>query len=465
MSLAAELRWLDATSVAELVLRGELTAREVVLAAAERIAEGDPALHAIADLDIEAALARADGVSGPAAGVPMLLKDSAAYPNLRFTLGMRAFAARVAADGSPYTDALDNAGALVLGKTTLSELGMLASCESLLFGPTRNPWDLGRSPLGSSGGSAVAVAAGLVPVAHGSDGGGSLRLPAAACGLVALKPSGRRTLPSGPELGVMSDLVVDHVLTRSVRDSELLLRLTESPTSPWSTLARAGPPPKRLRIGCQLEGPAHERVGPSVLEVIGDVASVLEQLGHEIVPLPSLPIASDDARDVYFFHAGAMLDQLMVMLEATHRHPARVLEPYTRSVHAWWLQQRGRLAPTVDAAHDRLIQSWEQQLLDVDVVLSPTTPNVADPIGTLPAAGDFVTHLPTSTAVACFTAIHNLSGAPAISLPLGVSPEGLPVGAMLAAGAGEDRLLLDLAYALEHAMPWSSRHPPEAASR
>lgn len=461
MALADELQWLDACATIELVQRGELAVHEVVEAAAERIARDNPMLNAIADLNVDAALERAPRADGPLAGVVMLLKDSTAYPQLRFTLGMRAFEDRVAADGSAYSDALDNAGAIVIGKTTLSELGMLASCESELFGPTRNPWDLARSPLGSSGGAAAAVASGMVPVAHGSDGGGSLRLPAAACGLVALKPSARRTLPSGPELGVMSDLVVDHVVTRSVRDSELLMRVTESPTSPWPALALRGQSPTRaLKVGVLLEGPGGARPDPAVIDAVDATARLLTDLGHDVSPMASLAVDPADALDVYFFHGGAMVDQLLLMLAATHKRPARLLEPYTQSVHAWWLKERDRLAAGVDDAHDRVIAGWERAAGQVDLLLSPTTPRPAPAIGTLSASGDFEALLPISASVASYTAVHNLSGAPAISLPMGMRHDGLPVGVMLSAESGAERRLLDVAYTLEEAAPWSERRPP-----
>ncbi|HEX6245334.1 MAG TPA: amidase, partial [Polyangiales bacterium] len=219
-----ELFKLDGVAQAALVRTGQLSALELVDATIERIERLEPRIHALSSSSFDAARAKARGpLSGALAGVPFLIKDLLAYPDQPHRLGSRLFAQQRATQGSPFTQRLDEAGLITLGKSTTSEFGLLGSTESLLSGATRNPWQLERSAMGSSGGSAAAVACGMVPLAHASDGGGSIRIPASACGLFGFKPGPGRAVGTGVD--DMGGLVIEHVLSRSVRDSALLLSI------------------------------------------------------------------------------------------------------------------------------------------------------------------------------------------------------------------------------------------------
>ncbi len=263
------LQSLDATAQAALVASGELTATELVDAAIARIEALDPQLGALASTDFERARSRAaSDLSGPFAGVPFLVKDLIAYPGLPHTMGCRLLASQTPTAGTPYSERLDAAGLVVLGKTTTSEFGLLGSTETLLHGVTHNPWDPTRSAGGSSGGSAAAVAARMVPMAHASDGGGSIRIPAAMNGVFGFKPSGDRMAPSSPH--DMHGLLVDHCVTISVRDSARMLAATErDDTSLPKVGLVTGASPQRLRIGyyaTTLMGAAPSRVAPATVK-------------------------------------------------------------------------------------------------------------------------------------------------------------------------------------------------------
>ena len=278
-----ELWRLDASAQAALVQKGELSASELVDAAIDRTEALEPALNALSSHDFDAARARASGeLSGPFAGVPFLVKDLVGYPGLPHRLGSRLFAGQVAAEHTPYSAALEAAGLVVLGKSTTSELGLMGSTETLLDGPTLNPWDRSLSASGSSGGSAAAVAARMVPFAHASDGGGSIRIPAAINGVFGLKPSGDRMRVSGP--GDMQGLVVDHCVSWSVRDSARLLALTEQKDGPLAPVGFVdGPLARRLRIGAYDETLLGARPSPANRRAFEQTMALCESLGHEVI--------------------------------------------------------------------------------------------------------------------------------------------------------------------------------------
>src|SRR5437660_4307171 len=267
-----ESAWMDATALAELVRRGEVAATELVEAAIGRIEQLNPALNAVVTPMFDRALGEARGgmPAGPFAGVPFLLKDLAVEcAGVRFTEGSAFLRDNVSTHDQELVRRLRRAGLVILGKTNTPEFGLLPTCEPALFGPARNPWDLGRTPGGSSGGSAAAVASGMVPAAHGNDLGGSIRYPASCCGLFGLKPTRARN-PLGPEFGdVVSGLAVEHALTRSVGDRAALLDATSGPDlgDPY-----AAPPPVRpfaLEVGAD---PGRLRIAFTVRTVEGELA-------------------------------------------------------------------------------------------------------------------------------------------------------------------------------------------------
>jgi amidase len=244
----AFLARLDGIAQAELVARGELTADELLDACAERLAAIDPLIHAIPTVDFDRARA-APRPSGPFGGVPFLVKDVAPYAGLRWSLGSRAFARNVAPVGTPFTARLDEAGLVTIGKSATSELGLLGSTETLLEGVTHNPWDLSYSAAGSSGGAAAAVAAGIVPLAHANDGGGSIRIPASVCGLFGFMPSRGRSVAAMLGESDFGALTIDHCVTRSVRDSALFLSITEARDGAFPPVGFVRDPiARRLRI-------------------------------------------------------------------------------------------------------------------------------------------------------------------------------------------------------------------------
>ena len=291
--MSEDLALLDATAQAELVRTGQVSAAELVTAAIERIEALNPVLNAVVTPVFERAAEEARaGPAGPFAGVPYLVKDLACeMEGVRFTEGSRFLAGNVSAFDSELVLRLRRAGLVILGKTNTPEFGMAPACEPVLFGPTRNPWDTGRSTSGSSGGSAAAVASGMVPFAHGNDLGGSLRYPASACGLFGLKPTRARN-PLGPEYGdVAAGGAVEHALTRSVRDSAALLDATSGPDlgDPyWAPppdrpfLAEVGADPGRLRIGFTTRTPEGDLGHPDCVAAAEHAARLCASLGHEV---------------------------------------------------------------------------------------------------------------------------------------------------------------------------------------
>ncbi|MBI1956175.1 MAG: amidase, partial [Acidobacteria bacterium] len=290
-----ELALFDATAQAELVRRKEVQPVELVEAAIERIERLNPKLNAVVTPMYEEARSQAKKnlPDVPFTGVPLLLKDLlASYAGVRLTSGSSFLREFVPDHDSELVARQKRAGLIILGKTNTPEFGILPTTEPRLFGPSRNPWDLHRTPGGSSGGSAAAVAAGMVPMAHGNDGGGSIRIPASCCGVFGLKPTRGRN-PLGPNFGdILSGLAVEHALTRSVRDSAALLDATcgPDPGAPyWASpparpfLQEVGTPPGRLRIALTTVSIAGKPVHPDCLQAARDAAALCAELGHEVV--------------------------------------------------------------------------------------------------------------------------------------------------------------------------------------
>src|SRR6476646_7888886 len=283
-----------ATELAAMVRSGEVSARELTEESLQRIEELNPSLNAFVEIDAEGALAAADAIGPgdqrPFAGVPTAIKNNRPLTGKRLTYGCSLMAEHVAPYDHNVSRRLKDAGFVIVGTTTLPEYGILPTSEARLFGPTRNPWDLGRTPGGSSGGAAAAVAAGIVPVAHGNDGGGSIRIPAACCGLVGLKPA-RGRVSAAPELGD-SSLGIDGMLTRTVADTAALLDVlagyepgdaTWAPPPPRSFARAAEDRPSRLRIAATTMPPIPEaEVDPMSARAVSDAAELLRSLGHDV---------------------------------------------------------------------------------------------------------------------------------------------------------------------------------------
>ncbi len=457
-----DLSRLDAVAQASLVARGEVSALELVEAAIRRIEALEPSIHALASHDFAAARARAaQRPTGPLGGVPFLVKDILPYPGQRCAMGSRLFRGNVAREGSPYTERLDAAGLISLGKSTTSEFGLLGSTETLLEGVTHNPWDLTRSATGSSGGSAAAVASGMVPLAHASDGGGSIRIPAAACGLFGFMPSRGRLVSAGP--GMPFDLLRDHCVSRSVRDSALLLSLTEDRSG------RVGPPvgyvdrplARRLRIGFYSRTLMGDAPDPEIAKALEQTVALCTRLGHELVeaPLPDLdaPVLSAG----FFTVAGAGMAGLAASMQGMLGRPVGPddFEPFTLSLIDWYRGLPSGALERAMASFEDAGRRMRSYLEGYDVVLCPTVPVAPFALGTLSPRLDRETVIRRTEKLAGYTPIHNIAGVPAMSVPLFTAPAGWPIGSHFAARQGEEATLLGLAYQLEEAAPWRDRWP------
>src|SRR5918993_1016196 len=470
-TLADELRWLDATAQADLVRRGEVTAAEVVEAAIERIETLDGELNAVVHRSFDAARAgAAAGGDGPFAGVPFLVKDlyaaSAGDPLHNGNRAVRDVAYVAPAD-SELVARWRRAGFVLVGRTNTPEFGLLPTTEPEAHGATHNPWDLSRSPGGSSGGAAAAVAAGLVPAAHASDGGGSIRIPASACGLVGLKVSrGRTTLaPAGDESG----LSVQHAVTRSVRDTAAILDATAGPAPGDMVLAprpvrpyaaEVGADPGRLRVGVMATSPAGT-LHPECRDAALGAGRLLESLGHHVDE--AHPAALDRPEETgRAFLARWSTNARMAMRLAGRTLTEDDVEPAT-----WLMASLGDATSGVDlalalaasAAHTRELASWWAG--GYDLLVTPVLGEPPWPLGELVVdpRDDPLPAMQRTTTLVPFTTHFNVSGQPAISLPLHRTADGLPVGVQLVAAYGREDLLIRVASQLESAAPWADRRP------
>lgn len=462
---------LDAVALAEAVRSGELSAREVVTEAISRIEALDPDLNAVVGRRFDEALAEVDAglPDGPLRGVPFLIKDlGTEVAGLPATQGSRLFAEGVSAADSELIRRYKRAGLVVLGTTNTPEFGLNASTESQLHGPARNPYDRTRSTGGSSGGSAAAVAAGMVPAAHATDGGGSIRIPSAMCGLVGLKPSRGRTTGS-PDPGTLAAPVsVAHAVTTTVRDSALLLDVIAgplpgeafaAPTPQTSFLEATRREPGRLRIGLATRPRGGIDLHPACLQAVLATAKLCEELGHDVEEM----VPAFDVSDVGAASGVLMGADLVVTVEDRLAALGRDLqpgdlEPFTQVLLDHY---RGLTGTDVHRALRRAQEiGWEvgTAFTTYDVLLTPTLAQPTPPLGMLD------TMRPESlyehgTTYSAWTSVFNVTGMPAISLPLGADDAGLPLGVQFVADLGQEARLLSLAAQIEQAAPWSRLAP------
>ncbi len=473
-----ELLLRPADELAGLVRGGELSSRELVTASLERIGALDQRVGAFIDVDAERALAAADAVGPgderPFAGVPVAIKNNRPVAGLRLTAGAELLAGETASYDAFLVRRLRDAGMIIVGTTKLPEFGILPVTEPRAFGPARNPWDLERTPGGSSGGAAAAVAAGMVPVAHGNDGGGSIRIPAACCGLVGLKPARGRISP-GPEIGD-SFLGVDGVLTRTVAETAQLLDVlagyepgdaTWAPPPPAPFAAATARPPGRLRIGLALTPPVVEhQVDPACISAARDAAALLEELGHEVVeatPPWSMPGQFDTFRDVFG-------PQVASVIRYAAHVAGRAPQPSDMEALSWDLWERANRATPLDylfavSRLHRLSRVVAAFFADFDALLTPALGERPLPIGELDGtAPDADATFHRSAAFTPFTATANVTGQPAIALPLFHGDDGLPTAVHVIGRPAGEATLLALAAQLEDASPWAERRAPIAAA-
>ena len=466
----------DATAQAALIRDGQASAAELVDTAIDRIEQCNGELNAVIHPLYERARAavRAGLPNGPFTGVPIVIKDlDGTLAGAPYHAGNRALKAAgyVATVTSTLFARLERAGFVIVGKTNTPEFGLMPTAEPQAYGPTRNPWNVAHSSGGSSGGSAAAVASGMVPVGHAGDGGGSIRIPASMCGLFGLKPSRGRVSLAPSEHEAWAGLVMRHVVTRSVRDSAAVLDVLHGyETGDWYT---APPPgrayareattePGKLRIGVRTTTPLGlAPVDAACVAATQDAASLLESLGHTVED--ASPAALDDATLLESFTT--------VMLASLRAEIAEVAEHIGRAVTAddvepsTWASYEAAAAIDVGGYITSLlrVQAWARRAIawwledGFDVLLTPTLAEPPPLIGEL-------THPVTGGSrllpFAIFTAPFNVTGQPAMSVPLGTAPTGLPVGVQLVGAPFREDVLYRLAGQLERARPWADRRPP-----
>ncbi|CAA9462890.1 MAG: Aspartyl-tRNA(Asn) amidotransferase subunit A @ Glutamyl-tRNA(Gln) amidotransferase subunit A [uncultured Solirubrobacteraceae bacterium] len=462
-----DLHYRTVAESAALVRGGDASPRELVTAALERIARVDPQLRAFVDADAERALAEADAVlpgsERPFAGVPFAVKANVPVAGRPLTMGSALLRDHRADHDAFLVSRLRRAGFVVVGMTNLAEFGILPTTEPRHGGPTRNPWDRARTPGGSSGGSAAAVAAGLVPAAHGNDGGGSLRIPAACCGLVGLKPS-RGRISQGPGSGG-SLLAVEGVLTRTVADTAALLDVLSgyevgdavwAPRSAEPYLAAMSRDPGRLRVAVTSRNYLDVEVAPAVEATLRAVAGRLEALGHEVVEAtPPLPDAA--MLDLFLTVFGPQVATGIAAAEELAGRPAAHddIEPLSQAV----LERAAAVPSHRYLAAVAALQGLARRVVaffgGYDLLLTPTLARSPLPMGELHGCGaDPLDDLRRSGRFAPFTALFNVTGQPAVSVPAGTDGDGLPTAIQLVGRPLAEETLLQVAAQLESAHPW-----------
>jgi amidase len=479
----SQLAQYDALGVAELIRKKEITALEAVEDVLRRIQQVNPKIHAVltGNFDFENARTRARSIpnDGMFAGTPVMIKNLTEYTGARIDSGSRMEGRRIATNGviakhnSLLINAMEQSGMIITGITNAPEFGLIDCTEPLLHGPSRNPWNLTRTTGGSSGGSAAAIAAGIVPLAHGNDGGGSIRIPSTQCGVFGLKPTRGRELGNSPGAhgGLSADLniVSDLCLSRTVRDSAAFLSIVENKNEP--ALAPVGyvkePSKKRLKIGMILETIGGKNPHPEVERATRETAKLCQDLGHSVEET-KLGIDGAGFMDAFlgFWSAGTL------GYEATVKEwfgPNAKLDDY---LEPWTLglmelaRARGpaKCLEGAQQAFPALARSLEILFARFDVLLSPvmTTPPYA--IGYHAPTLPFATLLQRVVDDVGYTPIHNAAGTTAMSVPLNWSHDGLPIGSQFAAWRGGEATLLALAYELEEARPWVKRRPKVFAS-
>ena len=463
---AAAASWPDATETAAMIRSGKMSAHEAVRDSIQRALALQPTLNFLVNSDFDRALAKARGGpgSGPFAGVPFLVKDLEDYVGLPTRSGSQSQRrAPPATRQGAYIDAFDRSGVVVIGKSATPEYGFLPTTEPWASGATRNPWDPTRSSGGSSGGAAAAVAAGATPFAHASDGGGSIRIPASCCGLFGLKPSRGRMIGTQAEKAI-SDLSVDHVLTRSVRDSAAMFAATEDASAgrqhtPVGFVAR--PLNRRLRVGLVMDGGAGRAPSPEVRAATESATKLLENLGHAVQPT-RWPMPETFINDFLLLWASGAQELVAGIGRATGRPPGTtMLEPFSLGM----AEMAAKAPPgALEAATGRLraaAMAYDTWFVSnqFDVIMSPVLQTAAPPLGYVGPSVAFDTLVDRLIGYVGYTTYHNVAGAPAMSVPLNWTPEGLPVGTQFAARVGGEGLLFQLAYQLEAAQPWAGRVP------
>jgi len=487
----------DAVGLSELVADGEVHPLELVEAAAERIETVNPAVNAVIWERIDAARleAKSGGHAGPFGGVPILIKDLVVEEGIPVSFGSVFLRNYVGGETSEFRHRVARAGFVDLGRTNTPEFGLLPTTEPVLHGPTRNPWDLSRSAGGSSGGAAAAVAAGIVPLAQASDGGGSIRIPASTTGLFGLKPS-RGRVPRRPG-GSVDYLSTEHAVTRTVRDSAAFLDAVHGaapgdqywappPSAPFAEAVDRDP--GRLRVAFSIRDFRGDRVHPECETAVLRTAAMLEDLGHTVVAAdPGIDGASMAAAFIELWAALAAHAFSLVLDTATERMTvvrrlrrvagdrqamrmiARLdkresglpaFEPFTVALAERSLRRSQADLQNAEASLQAVAHQVGDFLADYDVFLTPVLGSPPVPIGTFDQTLPWDELIELVYRYVAFTPLGNFAGLPAMSVPLHWTPDDLPVGSHFLGRFGSEEILLSLAAQLESAQPWADRRPP-----
>ncbi len=478
---ASELAGYDAVGLAELIRKNQITPLELVEDTIKRIERVNAKLNIVLtkNFDVEKARARAKQNLGDGAfaGVPVLLKNLVEYKDADIDFGSRFFAEVIAKHGrlhqanSPFTAAMEKAGFIVTGITNAPEFGLIETTEPTLHGASRNPWNPAYTTGGSSGGSAAAVAAGIVPIAHANDGGGSIRIPACQCGVFGLKPTRKRELTPFTTGGMANDIVGianDLCVSRTVRDTAAFLNVVENKNNdklpPVGFVS--GPSSKRLKIALVLEGVNGKKADPEVEKAIRATAKLCESLKHK-VEIAKLPISGEEVTDAFlgYWAAGTVsLESDIEKLLGKGVKREDVLEPWT--IGLMELGKKRGLFNAVARANKAFTAAasvMEEFFKSYDVILSPVLRIPPYKLGYHDPRMNFDTLLARVMDEVAYTPLHNAIGTPAMSVPLYWTKDNLPIGSQFAAWRGGEATLLGLAYELEAAQPWTKRRPAISA--
>lgn len=452
----------DAVGQALLVRKKEVTPLELIDAAIARINAANPKVNAVVTEFFEKAREKAKGPlpASPLSGVPYLIKDLYNLTGERVTSGTRLFAHQIATKNDPITQRSIDAGLVVLGKSNTPEFGLISTTESVLLGPCRNPWKLDHSSGGSSGGAAAAVASGMMPIAHATDGGGSIRIPASACGVFGLKPSrGRMNVGPTP---IPGEIAVENSVSGTVRDGAMMFswledRAASAPYKPVGFVSGAAK--RRLKIAFATKSYYGTEPDADVKAACEATAKLCRSLGHEIVAVEN-PINGGEFIAQFMTVWSSVPANLVQVAKSLKKRPEDVLEPWTLGLADMYAKKpKGALAEAL-----AYFKKTEARVADFmtkyDVWLTPVLSSAAPKLGAQAPTVPFDTLYERVISYVAYTPLHNVAGTPAMSVPLGMNEDGLPIGSQFAAARGGEAVLFQLAYEIEKAEPWAGRKPP-----
>jgi amidase len=452
---------IDAVGQAALIREKKITSLELVDAAIARIESANPRIDAVVAEYFDKARMQAKSVLplSPLSGMPYLIKDLNDIKGEIATSGSRLMAKHIGTENSLLAQKAIDAGMIVVGKTNTPEFGLMASTESMLLGACHNPWNPDYSTGGSSGGAAAAVASGMLPVAHASDGGGSIRIPASCCGVFGMKPS-RGRMNFGDKEKMPGDIAVENCVSRSVRDSAMVFSLSEDTSSHarfTPTGFVRGPSKKRLKIAFSTLSYSGKEPQDDVKASIEAAATLCKGLGHQIIEVKN-PVSGQEFVDAFLTVWASVPAQLVQLAVSLKQKPEEVLEPWTIGLADFFAKQPKETLAKSLAYFKKAEAATDAFMSQYDVWLTPVLSSTPPKLGLQAPSVPFATLYERITEYVAYTPIHNVAGTPAMSVPLGAGKNGLPIGSQFAAAKGNEGLLYALAYELEQAQGWAKKH-------